>query len=73
MYVVAGIIAARYIILPLSGVIIVKAAIRFNLVPEDPLYRFVLYLHYAVPPAMNMGTVLILIDMHKTCPSSYPV
>ncbi|XP_052196788.1 protein PIN-LIKES 3-like [Diospyros lotus] len=54
---VVGIIAVRYIFLPLVGIIVVKGAIHFGLVHPDPLYQFVLLLQYAVPPAMNIGTI----------------
>ncbi|KAJ8438383.1 hypothetical protein Cgig2_006301 [Carnegiea gigantea] len=55
--VVMGIMAVRYIILPLLGIVIVKGAIHFRLVPVDPLFLFVLLLQYALPPAMNIGTM----------------
>ncbi|CAN0865112.1 Protein PIN-LIKES 1 [Linum grandiflorum] len=55
--VIAGIIVIRYIALPLTGVGIVKSAIRMGLVHQDPLYRFVLLLQFAVPPAINIGTI----------------
>ncbi|KAL9225694.1 hypothetical protein vseg_001588 [Gypsophila vaccaria] len=54
---VIGIVVARYIVLPVIGTAIVKAAIHFALVPKDPLYQFVLLLQYAVPPAMNIATI----------------
>ncbi|XP_074368975.1 protein PIN-LIKES 3-like [Apium graveolens] len=54
---VIGIIVARYIALPLIGTLVVKTAVRLNLVHADPLYQFVLLLQFAVPPAMNMGTI----------------
>lgn len=53
--VIIGVIAVRYVMLPLIGMIIVKGAIRLGLVHSDPLYQFVLLLQYALPPAMNMG------------------
>ncbi|KAL8149990.1 hypothetical protein AgCh_006849 [Apium graveolens] len=54
---VIGVIVARYIALPLIGTLVVKTAVRLNLVHADPLYQFVLLLQFAVPPAMNMGTI----------------
>ncbi|PIA48420.1 hypothetical protein AQUCO_01400786v1 [Aquilegia coerulea] len=54
---VIGIIVVRYVLLPMSGILIVKAAIRFGLIHSDPLYQFVLLLQYAVPPAMAIGTM----------------
>ncbi|XP_047267369.1 protein PIN-LIKES 3 isoform X5 [Capsicum annuum] len=52
-----GIIVVRYIILPLIGIVAVKGAIRLGLVQHDPLYQFVLLLQFALPPAMNIGTI----------------
>ncbi|KAF7809540.1 protein PIN-LIKES 3-like [Senna tora] len=52
-----GIIAVRYVFLPLVGVAVVKGAIHFGLVQSDPLYQFILFLQYALPPAMNIGTM----------------
>ncbi|XP_052190709.1 protein PIN-LIKES 3-like [Diospyros lotus] len=54
---IIGIIMVRYILLPLLGIIIVKGAIHFGLVHSDPLYQFVLLLQFALPPAMNIGTM----------------
>ncbi|KAL1815864.1 hypothetical protein ACET3Z_018438 [Daucus carota] len=54
---VIGIIFARYIALPMIGTVVVRAAVRFNLVHADPLFQFVLLLQFAVPPAMNIGTI----------------
>ncbi|VFQ61480.1 unnamed protein product [Cuscuta campestris] len=55
---IIGIIIVRYIALPIIGIAIVKGAIRFGLVvANDPLYQFVLYLQFALPPAMNIGTM----------------
>ncbi|KAK9049952.1 hypothetical protein SSX86_031079 [Deinandra increscens subsp. villosa] len=54
---VLGIAAVRYIFLPLFGILIVKGALHIGLVPADPLYLFVLLLQFALPPAMNIGTI----------------
>ncbi|XP_052188612.1 protein PIN-LIKES 3-like [Diospyros lotus] len=54
---IIGIIVARYIALPLIGIAIVKAAVHYGLVHGNPLYQFVLLLQFAVPPAMNIGTI----------------
>ncbi|CAI9762979.1 unnamed protein product [Fraxinus pennsylvanica] len=55
--VILGIIIVRYIALPLLGIVIVKGALRFGLVHQNPLYEFVLLLQFALPPAMNIGTM----------------
>ncbi|KAI4314682.1 hypothetical protein L6164_027569 [Bauhinia variegata] len=54
---IVGIIAVRYIFLPVLGVLVVKGATHLGLVPSDPLFRFMLLLQYALPPAMNIGTI----------------
>jgi predicted permease len=53
--VIAGVVAVRFILLPLLGTVLVKAAVRFGVIRPDPLYQFILLLQYAVPPAMNIG------------------
>ncbi|XP_020203338.1 protein PIN-LIKES 3 [Cajanus cajan] len=57
VWTIVGIIAVRYIFLPLLGVAVVKGAIHLSLVRSDALYQFVLLLQYALPPAMNIGTI----------------
>uniref|UniRef100_A0ACD5XTX2 Uncharacterized protein n=2 Tax=Avena sativa TaxID=4498 RepID=A0ACD5XTX2_AVESA len=64
--VIAGIVAVRYILLPLLGTVLVKAAIRFAIIRPDPLYQFILLLQYAVPPAMNLGTITQLFGMGQS-------
>ncbi|KAK1388683.1 Auxin efflux carrier [Heracleum sosnowskyi] len=63
---VFGIVVARYIALPLAGIVIVKGSMRLNLVQADPLYEFVLLIQYAVPPAMNMGTITQMFGTGET-------
>ncbi|KAF1871929.1 hypothetical protein Lal_00012146 [Lupinus albus] len=57
LWTVVGIIVVRYIFLPLMGLAVVKGAIYLGLVKPNPLYQFVLLLQYALPPAMNIGTI----------------
>lgn len=52
-----GVIAVRYIFLPLFGIVIVKGAVHIGLVHADPLYQFILLLQYCLPPAMNISTI----------------
>lgn len=52
---IAGVVVVRYVLLPLVGTVLVKAAVRYGVIRPDPLYQFVLLLQYAVPPAMNIG------------------
>ncbi|KAJ6887193.1 protein PIN-LIKES 3-like [Populus alba x Populus x berolinensis] len=53
--VIIGITAVRYIILPILGVGVIKCAVRLGAVNSDPLYKFVLLLQFALPPAINIG------------------
>jgi hypothetical protein len=53
--IIAGIVVVKYIALPLTGILIVKLALKLGFVSNDPLYLFVLLLQFSVPPAMNMG------------------
>ncbi|KAL3514902.1 hypothetical protein ACH5RR_027619 [Cinchona calisaya] len=53
--IVVGILIARYVVLPLLGIAIVKVALQLGLVHNNPLYQFVILLQFAVPPAMNIG------------------
>lgn len=55
MLLVVGVIVVRYIIMPLLGVVIVKAAHSWGMVGSSSLYQFILMLQYALPPAMSVG------------------
>ncbi|KAL3577270.1 hypothetical protein D5086_022553 [Populus alba] len=55
--VIIGITAVRYIILPILGVGVLKCAVHLGAVNSDPLYKFVLLLQFALPPAINIGTM----------------
>ncbi|KAK1554406.1 hypothetical protein Q3G72_011674 [Acer saccharum] len=55
--IIFGIIVARYVFLPLIGIFVIKAALHLGLVQHDPLYQFILLLQFAMPPAMNIGTI----------------
>lgn len=61
-----GIIAVRYVVLPLLGVGIVKAAHHFGMVESDALYQFILMLQYALPPAMGVGTMTQLFGVGES-------
>ncbi|XP_076921732.1 protein PIN-LIKES 3-like [Bidens hawaiensis] len=60
------IISVRYVFLPLCGILIVKGAIYLGFVGTDPLYVFVLLLQFAVPPAMNIGTIMQLFGVGES-------
>ncbi|KAL1190020.1 Protein PIN-LIKES 3 [Cardamine amara subsp. amara] len=63
---VIGVLVARYILLPMSGVLIVRGAYKLDLITSEPLYQFVLLLQYAVPPAMNLGTITQLFGIGES-------
>ncbi|RVW78894.1 Protein PIN-likeS 3 [Vitis vinifera] len=64
--VILGIMAVRYIALPLLGVVVVKAAHHFGLVGSNSLFQFVLMLQYALPPAMSTGTMSQLFEFGQS-------
>ncbi|RYQ86808.1 hypothetical protein Ahy_B10g106431 isoform C [Arachis hypogaea] len=66
--IIIGIIISRYIILPVSGIFIIKWAAQLGMVQLDPLYQFVLLIQYAVPPSMNIGAITQLFGIgEKEC------
>ncbi|CAN6196435.1 unnamed protein product [Urochloa humidicola] len=64
--VIAGVVIVRYVLLPLLGTAVVKGAVRLGLIQPDPLYQFILHLQYAVPPAMNIGTIMQLFGVGES-------
>ncbi|XP_057861984.2 protein PIN-LIKES 7 [Cryptomeria japonica] len=64
--IIIGIILVRFLMLPLVGLGVVKAAIYFGAVPADPLYRFILLIQFALPPAMNLGTMTQLFGVGES-------
>ncbi|KAL6959780.1 hypothetical protein U1Q18_039935 [Sarracenia purpurea var. burkii] len=66
LWVVVGVIVIRYIALPLSGILVVKAAHHFGLVGSDSLFQFVLLLQYALPCAMNISTITQLFQVGES-------
>ncbi|XP_068647429.1 protein PIN-LIKES 3-like [Aristolochia californica] len=54
---IIGIVIVRYFILPILGMLVVRGGQRLGFIHPDPLYQFVLLIQYAVPPAMNIGTI----------------
>lgn len=64
-FVIVAVIIVRYLLLPIIGVGVVKAANKLGFLSTDPLYQYVLMVQYAVPPAMNIGTMTELFDVGK--------
>ncbi|KAG1326856.1 protein PIN-LIKES 3-like [Cocos nucifera] len=59
---ILGVAIVRYIALPLFGAAMVKGAIHLGLVHPDPLYQFILLLQHAVPPAMNIASMIQMFE-----------
>lgn len=60
---IVGVVCVRYIILPVIGIGVVKAAGNLGFLPSDPLFHYVLMIQFTLPPAMNIGTMAQLFDM----------
>ncbi|XP_058100052.1 protein PIN-LIKES 7-like [Magnolia sinica] len=60
---VIGVTIVRYVILPLIGLAVVKAAGDLGFLSPDPLYRCVLMIQFTVPPAVSIGTMTQLYDV----------
>uniref|UniRef100_A0A803M266 PIN-like protein n=1 Tax=Chenopodium quinoa TaxID=63459 RepID=A0A803M266_CHEQI len=52
--VIIGTLFVKYLLLPVIGIGVVKAADTFGFLPPNPLYRFVLMLQFTLPPAMSI-------------------
>ncbi|KAE8723151.1 AMP-dependent synthetase and ligase family protein [Hibiscus syriacus] len=61
--VIVGAVCVRFVILPVVGICVVKAAGDLGFLPSDPLFRFVLMVQFTLPPAMNIGTMTQLFNM----------
>ncbi|KAG0552976.1 hypothetical protein BDA96_01G555200 [Sorghum bicolor] len=61
--VLISVIVIRFVLLPTCGIGIVTAATKLGLLPNSPLYRYVLLLQSTVPPAMSIGTIAQLFDV----------
>ncbi|KAI3980654.1 hypothetical protein MKX01_025219 [Papaver californicum] len=61
--VIIAVIVVRFMILPVIGICLVKAARNIGLLPVDPLFSYVLLLQWSIPPAMNIGTMTQLFDV----------
>lgn len=61
--IIISIICVRFVILPMVGILVIKTAASLGLLPDDPLFSFVLLIQYTVPPAMNISTMTQLFDV----------
>lgn len=55
IFLIIGIMVVRFIISPILGILIVKAAYYWGFIGSYSLYQFVLMLQYALPPATIVG------------------
>ncbi|VAI20947.1 unnamed protein product [Triticum turgidum subsp. durum] len=61
--VIMAIVCIRYVAMPVIGIAVVRVAHGVGFLPHDPLYRYVLMMQFALPPAMNIGTMAQLFDV----------
>lgn len=61
--IIVGVVFVRYVLLPVIGIGVFKAATKLGFLPPDPLYHFVLMVQFTLPPAMNIGTMTELFDV----------
>ncbi|KAL4368153.1 hypothetical protein GQ457_05G011770 [Hibiscus cannabinus] len=61
--VIVGVVCVRFILLPIVGIYVVKAAGKLGFLPSDPLFHFVLMVQFTLPPAMNIGTMTQLFSV----------
>ncbi|XP_062144082.1 protein PIN-LIKES 7-like [Alnus glutinosa] len=61
--IIIGVVFVRYVLLPVIGIWVVKAAANLGFLPSDPLFHFVLMIQFTLPPAMNIGTMTQLFDV----------
>lgn len=54
---IIAVICVRYIFLPMIGIGVVRTATYLGYLSPDPLYHFILMFQFALPPAMNLGTL----------------
>ncbi|KAK4764024.1 hypothetical protein SAY87_013462 [Trapa incisa] len=58
-----GVICIRYLLQPVIGIGIVKAASTLGFLPSNKLFQYVLLVQFTLPPAMNIGTMSELFDV----------
>ncbi|KAK7360383.1 hypothetical protein VNO77_02373 [Canavalia gladiata] len=65
-FLIIGIMAVRFIISPILGILIVKVAHYWGFVGSYSLYQFVLMLQYALPPATSVGTIAQMLGVAES-------
>ncbi|CAI9272187.1 unnamed protein product [Lactuca saligna] len=66
LWLIIGILVVRYVVLPLVGIGVVKAAHHVGFVGSDTLYQFVLLIQYSLPPAMAISTITQLFEVGES-------
>ncbi|XP_078163302.1 protein PIN-LIKES 5-like [Carex rostrata] len=54
---ILAIVSVRYVLLPIIGIGTVLSAAKLGLVPQSPLFQYVLLIQFIVPPGMSLGTM----------------
>ncbi|KAG0584887.1 hypothetical protein KC19_3G242800 [Ceratodon purpureus] len=52
-----GVLLTRFLFLPIIGFGLVNSVDSLKLIPNDPLFQFVLLLQFCMPTAINVGTI----------------
>jgi auxin efflux carrier family protein len=52
---ILAIVFVRYVLLPVIGIGTVLSAAKLGLVPQSPLFQYVLLIQFTVPPGMSLG------------------
>ncbi|KMZ61959.1 hypothetical protein ZOSMA_49G00280 [Zostera marina] len=55
--VIVAVVMVKFIMLPIIGILVIKGASYLGVLPDDPLFKYTLLLQFAIPPAMNIGTI----------------
>ena len=54
-----GVLLTRFLFLPIIGFGLVNSVDSLKLIPNDPLFQFVLLLQFCMPTAINVGKLPI--------------
>ncbi|KAJ3706840.1 hypothetical protein LUZ61_010545 [Rhynchospora tenuis] len=54
---ILAIVLIRYVLLPIIGIGTVLAAAKLGLIPQSPLFQYVMLILFTVPPGMSLGTM----------------
>lgn len=57
IHVSIGVVVIKYLILPITWVMVEKLAATFGFLHTDPLFHFVLMIQFNLPSAMKIGNL----------------